>query len=646
MDDLEAGARPGRYRLVAGAAIAAGAIAVAAYVLTRESAARGPCSAPEVELARAWSPELHDELVRAAPQLEGVARRFDRYAHAWLEEDRSACAAPVEARVGCFLAIRDALAEQRAVLLVAKPASPSVLLPEFAQCTGPRPIPPPVVPDGLRAKIRELRGRAMVLADPAALLADAERLGWRPLVAEILLAGGLAAEQRGELPAALALLGRAVAEAALAQHAHVEDLARIGLLELDLTVQDDPDDAGEFARRLGDARAAIAASGDAVALRARIEAIEGDRLVGQRQLREALPHLDSARIGFASAGDLVRAARVTRVQALALLATGGDGATAITEAVFRLVRAASDRAAYDILVDVRRELEWRDGKYDDAHGDDRRSAPTPTGTTTTGRVLDATGAPVGDAIVVAWRGTLGGDARRIYARHDAIDGDLATTAKDGTFTLRVPPHGAIMAERDTLRSQPALAGAGPLELHLGRTTKAEGIATTVEDASLATGCAWFALDAETAWTEDAPIGKDGHFVLDNLPAAAPLCVRDDHHRLDVTAAPSGRPLDVIVRGGEPGMRVVAPTAWGIAGPVGAANLTDAGRALRYLRGDLHAVLDGLVPGPQEVCAIAGDRRTCTTVDMPRDPPSPDAKAIATVIQIEAIGVPTKPSDGR
>ena len=641
-----------RRRLYAiGGAAGVLALALVGYAISRAApatASDGPCSAPEAELAQAWSPALHDELVRAAPDRDGVARAFDRYGAIWLAAYRTACSAAGEkvyARVGCFLGLRDALAEERAL----GAAAGTQLLPEIALCTAAVPIAPPTVPDALRAPLRALRTRARELHGPdvatatRALLDEAKPLGWRPLAAEILLAGGLAAERAGELEAARELLGRAVTEAALAQHAHVEDLARLGLAALDLVVQDDPNDPGELARKLGEAREAIAASGDATALRARVEEIEAQRLLGQHRPRQALPHVDAARVGFVAAGELVRAAEATRAQLRALRDLEQDGGPAILDEVFKLVRAASDRDAYAILVDVRRELAWQEGRFDDAHGDDRGASPDPIGERTAGRVVDADGVPVADAIVVAWQGVLGGDARRLYARRDSFVGDVAITGRDGGFAIRVPPHGAIMAERGEQRTRPRLAAPGPLALQLGPTLSLE---TTIALPGETTGCAWFALDAETAWSEDAPIARDRSAAFANLPAGAPLCARDEHHRLAVDAVPSNRPLDVIVRNGEPGLRVVAPTAWGTVVPVGAATITDAGRALRYARGDLHVVLDGLAAGPQTVCA----GRSCTTVDMPADPPAPDAKALAVIIEVTAThaatGPAAKPSDGR
>jgi hypothetical protein len=293
-------------------------------------------------------------------------------------------------------------------------------------------------------------------------------------------------------------------------------------------------------------------------------------------------------------------------------------------------------------------------------------------------VIDVHGNPVAGATVVAWRGTLEGDATRAYLRvpdgtdphatytgsaasayHRAgFDADVATTDATGEFTVRAVPDGGILAELGDRRSQPRQIGHGAIVLSLAPTRTVEGrVSSDDEVLSAIMISAHYQLGPALAWRCTAAVGRLHDYRLGGLPAGHATLrlddwIRDRARKVDAGLVrdgaeprwPVGPGLDVIVRGGSavtPWIYVLRghPTATTAADldrlVDGAADATvmpafvvgAAGRtaeAMRYYqRGDRHRVVRNNAPGPVRVCVADAEPTSpamCRTIEVPRTTP--------------------------
>jgi len=236
-----------RRRVIAGGALAATAVAFAVGNLRASSSAIEPCTGAPLEIARAWSPAARAQLVghlqTLGPYGAGEAARLDGelggYTERWAASHRAACLASergeltpqiYERNLGCLARARVSL-ETVLDLLSRVPGerlSNAVVaargLPDTERCltqTQAQAIEPP--PRELAARANALGNqvaRLRVLAtasDPSvaataeALVAQAEQLGYQPLIARAQLLQGHDLIVRGELGKALPVLERAAA---------------------------------------------------------------------------------------------------------------------------------------------------------------------------------------------------------------------------------------------------------------------------------------------------------------------------------------------------------------------------------------------------------------------------------------------------
>src|SRR5262249_55069191 len=138
-------------------------------------------------------------------------------------------------------------------------------------------------------------------------------------------------------------------------------------------------------------------------------------------------------------------------------------------------------------------------------------------TAITGRVVDANGAGVAGATVVAWQGNLLGDARRAYV-HPRFDGDVATTAPDRSFPIRPAPGSGIIAGKHHRRTRPReIPATDPLSLALEPTRTASGRVGGDELAAVIV-IADYKLGHDAQWREATAIDASHDYHLVGLPA--------------------------------------------------------------------------------------------------------------------------------
>ncbi|HSR95659.1 MAG TPA: hypothetical protein VLM79_01260, partial [Kofleriaceae bacterium] len=246
------------------------AVAVAGYAvgIARESGP-APCSGGGAELAPAWTPERR---IAAVMRVEAVGTPYarvagarlgdgvDAYAARWIAAQRTGCLAHqrgelsgemYDRRQGCLASARTQLG---ALLELGGHAGPAQLerlvraipeLPDLAHCEDAEALPavaPPTqaqtagaaqVRERLdRARVRMLGGADDLERDLAAIVGDADTLGYAPLHADALLAQGTFYLQRGEYMPAEEPLRLAHAEALRSRdyRGAVEAFARLAWL--------------------------------------------------------------------------------------------------------------------------------------------------------------------------------------------------------------------------------------------------------------------------------------------------------------------------------------------------------------------------------------------------------------------------------
>jgi len=719
-----AAARRGARRAAAVvAAVVFGAVAVLGIELARKPAPPADTSAcersPEAEMASAWSPALRASLLQRlaeGPHLGAWLYELDDFAARWIRDYRGACTSPhgtqIVAKRACLLGQRDRVAGLLTQLLtlprsIELPVQPSEEMPRVEACDGESPVAPATLPAEpvRRAKILALHTKlsrswlsppeqmADLLAEMPGLVGEAEALGWDRVRIEAHYAFGLAADRsatRWEL--ARDQYQKAI-QLALRSHDYQSEA---DIWEKRLWVEyhaaSEPANPEDVTYLLEQAYAAVHHAGDAPASLARIKYVEA-HLHGAtgHGHDDALVTLATAR-GLALSGrDFVKAMAIagTMTELLAdrnrpgdldagwqLLADTSRAAPATGSSEARLLRGGAWLNGYFRLNAFLR------GDLAAAHAsDDRQGGPQPPDAAVAlrGRVVDLHGDPVAGATVVAWRGSLEGDAARAYLRvpgaqssgvHDysgavpptyhqvGFDADVATTGADGWFTIRAVPDGGILAELGDRRSQPRPIGRGAIVLPLEPTRTIEGRVTS--DDEVLSGIvisAHYQLGPRLAWDCTTAVGRLHGYRLGGLPAGHATLRLDDwlHDRVHkVEAGPVrdaaeprwlvGPGLDVIVRGGlsvTPWVYVLRghPTAHTAADldrlvdgatdatvtpalAIGAGDRTAEGMK-HYQRGDRHRVVLGNAPGQVTVCVAEAEptaQAICQTIEIPRTTP--------------------------
>jgi hypothetical protein len=304
----------------------------------------------------------------------------------------------------------------------------------------------------------------------------------------------------------------------------------------------------------------------------------------------------------------------------------------------KLADAAPLHGPRDLLASLTAWIAWVRGDLTTAHAAydaDRRLTEEPLpGTAITGHVVDELGKPVAGARVVTWRGTLAGDATRVYTSPAYAPFREATTDATGAFTVEMTAGDGIIAELGDKRSPPEPAAAG--------------IDVRVE----------YAAGAKAWWAAGAAPAIDGHYAIAGLPAAprAHLVLAGTHWPREtgrvIDAGPAvdhavlhwrvGTVVDLLTSGkngqawvfrgyvhpktpaearklmdtaSEYAIQPVVPIGWG--------NTTVAGASM-YSAGMHHAVIRDVAPGPATWClAVAGAGTIeCTQVNtalLPGDP---------------------------
>ncbi|PCC71974.1 Serine/threonine protein kinase [Nannocystis exedens] len=238
-----------------------------ALALTR-GPAEAPCSGSATALAGAWDPDRRAALAGALHGTDAPARvlaGLDAWAGAWTEGHRDACldhqrgeqsSALLDGRMRCLERRRKALSAA-VTALAADPAGLDAAqmlarLPQPAICGDPdyvlADVPPPEDPalaravEAVEAQLAGARAHqhgddlAGALAQAEAAVAEAHRLGHRPLLAEALLTLGTIRMNLNDPYTARADLREALAEAVqarrddLAAEAHARRLYLVGVL--------------------------------------------------------------------------------------------------------------------------------------------------------------------------------------------------------------------------------------------------------------------------------------------------------------------------------------------------------------------------------------------------------------------------------
>jgi len=600
--------------------IGAGAVAIGIVAVLGARSVHEPSSTtapvicetdPRTEMARAWPPALRAHLTRQFAGIADVGGELDHFAARWTEDYASACASPRRtrtfAKLACLLGQRD---EISGLVELVQSLSPSAvadvdvgaMLPNVHACDGESPVASPVLPEDpvKRDEIRRLRPRILraqfappeqVLAEMPGLLAEAEALGWDPVIAEAHEGFGIAARRAGGRWELVRDHYKQASEIAQRSH-HYRLEANLSLARLfgELDAASDPADPDAFAHLLEQARAVVHNASDHPVYVAYLAWADGAAMDSLwPRFDDAITRLGAARTIALSVHDVRLAVRIAcdMARMLATRDRAGD-LDAAWEMLLDTERAATTaRVPADRLTALQQRLQIIAMLRGDLAGmhewSDREGAPAPVSGAAAlrGRVVDVHGDAVIGATVVAWTGILEGDAGRAYRRaprtrrpvdhagaappayqQAGFDADVAITDAEGRFSLRAVPDGGILAERGDLRSRPRLIGNGPIVLRLEPTHTIEG--TVAADHEVRSGIAITAryqLSRTLAWDCTSALGRSHDYHLAGLPGGPATLRLDDRlarpRKLEFGSLrhgaelrwPAGPTIDVIVHGG-------------------------------------------------------------------------------------------------
>jgi predicted Ser/Thr protein kinase len=676
----------------AGATLVAGvAIAVVATRpdATRETVyvAKGACEDPNRAFDAAWPATtraaIADRLAKAGYP-DTIPRWLDDLRKRWTATYVQTCANPdrqmFHAQLSCMLGARDSVAslvDLMTQLPINELGTFDVfgVAPQFAACTSSTPPTPPSMPSdrATRDKIAAIRARAHALIDsPQSTLAaatkqleaEARTIGWSPLVAHVLYSAGVAANYMQAWNVAHDVMPRAAMEAVASRDPGLEAQARIDRYEIAGESAENPRDDGELARLAGDARAAIRAAGDDPAQRAALDIMEARVAVVQHEPDRALAQPTAARDAFLTAGDYARAALAVRWMVTAYLARDRDGdveaAAALVDDTRKRLEAAHATGALKLLAHYANEVAWRRNRLTDCAdsgcGEYNMQYPEEQDSMFQrrlhGRVVEPDGRPASNAGVMAWHGTLEGNATTTgpgLAMESGSDGDWGS----------LPTSGSVIVSRDDLRTIVPHPHDN-MTIQLRPTHSVRGSVVTAAGSTRAwnvDGCVLVPAGPGDLWIERAPVMHDGTFEITRVPEGNwQLCATNGTRRVHgangVVHWPAGPTLDVIVRGatGEPTVwvfrgrvdpktfrdadalaRTAADLGLDTTQSIGQAKATAAGRA-QYKPDDTHALFRDNAPGLVSVCAAQDSDDhpavTCTHYDIK---PGADAQAVVVAL---------------
>ena len=680
LDALErAGKAPARRRQLAIAAGAVGAatllVGVAVMINRSDPKVKTGCDNAELEFAEAWSPSVRAELARKGAQPQAFARvadAFDQFRDRWVASYEKVCRAKnapaFRDRIACLAGLRDQVAAFIYLLREAEPRAfevfdPHGVLPTVALCEGPAPTAPAAIPTDpvRRERVLKTLGRSFALrgtrsseldAAVDTLIADAKATQYAALVPAVMVVSANEYLRQRRYARARELFDQALKSFPKNERhdAGLEANARLGLLETSMRELKEPDTRPppglgdpnakpvlhpELTRLLASVTSSVGANpmlaGSRAAMAAEIYAELGQHNRYRHAYDQALQFAADARRHYDSISDVRRAASASHLEALIHMTRGDERAL---DNAFIAARRAADAletaklAPLPSVDDVLAFIAFSRGTFTESHRiyDRLLTKYSAAGARTIkGRVQGATGA----ITVVAWRGELVGDPRRLYTRPDFV-GDVASVEHDGTFTIHAEPGWAIMAEGSGVRSTPIVLGEAPPALKLEPVATLSG---TVKGKNLfgVQAYARYAVGKST-WALQVPV-RDESFDLRGLPPGNRVLGLTGQagtaHRttisnnLDVTW-PHGQAVEIIarapqfddaarawlIRGKKANFAtradIEAAGATDIAtsflGPVGADN-TDAGREV-YRAGDRHAIVTGNFDEEYTACAAA------------------------------------------
>ena len=639
------------------------------------------CESREQAFAGVWTTERQDAFAQRAasdPNAQVIVTAVNQFRDAWLERYVAACtagsSAKATARISCLRGERDDL---DGFLRVAETMPASALqgidlfgiVPQLDMCASDSPVSPPLLPEDRvkRDEIARLRAEAAkrrtdeldLMKHADELLGRARKIGWKPLVPELEVMIGTAAQTLGDLDQARTMLEAAADDAERLAAFEIEAKARIALLDLESRATADPTDAQRANRLIDKARGAIELAGNDPALVDAVDILIARLDMMHGQVDHAIDTLERTRGKLIAAGALNAASAATadEIAALELRGNSGDLDTAWQRGrdTETAIAASHRTVARSSLPSEMTSLAWLRGDLDETHARADKSSPGhASATPVTGRVTGPDGKPAAHAHVVAWHGALAGDRSRIYTRPGRADA-ITTTGADGAFTIEVPPGDLVMAELDELRSGPVeVRPSHLLVVALGPT---HAIAGSVESTGSINGVDAFvrvAVGPTSTWTVRATLAPDRTFRIAGIPAiAATVGARGTgrgRESKEVVGGPardgvrvhwpSGPAIDVIVRAADSSTWVTVlrghhvpatreelerrqhadhDVAFAQPTPIGLEDATLAGQS-SYAKDDRHLVVDDNDPGDVTICAQPDHRPpACTAATLTSTP---------------------------
>jgi hypothetical protein len=540
-------------------ALAAIGIGAAAFVLWPRAhvAPVEACELTENMLGSAWSPQIHAELARRAPEATvAIAPVLDEARRDWTAAYEEACqtrgSRTYQARVACLADARDQLEALTRMLRAAPPDALATFdvraaLPSIAPCKMAAPLAPPAPRadqrDSVLAALAEahaMRGRPgeVVVQSWQRLRELARAAGWQPLEARVAVLLGRELADDGETAAAKSVLADVMPRFATAHDPEFEAMAQLALATAIAQELDDPADdhavvrgklPPQLDRALTYARSALRAAGsdprlagDLALLEARVALDAGQWNLAKQPYVDAAAHAREAQRLFTQSGDLRRAGLAVVTEATVYLRRGD--ANALDDAAFAL-RASSEQLE-QARVEVPREVTVLRARIAVMRGESFEASKlydrlglvrTGSKRTVRGRVVDATGKPVPKASIIAWKGELHVDSGgAVIEPIPPLEHVLSLD--DGSFTIDADPDFAITADANNVGQTDALATSAAPTFRLAPEVKVNhaahgrmlfGVQVTAR----------FPVGAKAGLVVHAPVNiRTNGFELDHLPS--------------------------------------------------------------------------------------------------------------------------------